>query len=437
MSSQKRVVITGLGPICSLGAGCRQVWQNLRAGNTNRQTHNQIIRDEECFSFPLQMVPEQALAGITLPESARRVIKQKQEGESDADLKLLLSAIQLALADSRLRYDENANDIGLVFTHESPGVDKVMEKMFTLATELIYNPSKLARLAGIGAICENLVSQVGQNVYEMQSFIYLYFVAKAFNLHGYSLYVNNACASGLFAIEAAAKQIRAGNSSVMVVVGGDHPTFFTKYLWFKKMGLYAKDGEMRPFDRKRRGIVLGDGATAMIVEERDHAIQRGAQIYAEYLGGGFRLEGGHAVLPDINNPSYLEAVSDAFHTTSLAPSQVDLLVPHGVGTGLGDTCEADVITRAFGELPDTPLITAFKGYVGHNLGGSAMLESALLLLAMSHGMVPPTRNCDSPDPKLKIKPVHEWRSANLRIGMKIATGFAGYHAAALFQRECP
>jgi len=381
------------------------------------------------------MVPERALANVILPACAHSVIRQKQEGESDVDLKLLLSAIQLALTDSGLCYDEKTNDVGLVLTHESPGADKVMEKMFYLATDLIYNPSKLARFAGLAAICENLVNQVGQNVYEMQSFIYLYFAAKAFNLHGYSLYVNNACASGLFAIEAAAQRIRTGNSSVMVVVGGDHPTFFTKHLWFKKMGLYAKDGEMRPFDRKRRGIVLGDGATAMIVEEREHAIKRGAQIYAEYLGGGFRLEGGHAVLPDISSPSYLEAVSDAFHTTSLAPKQVDLLVPHGVGTGLGDTCEADVITKAFGDFPETPHITAFKGYVGHNLGGSAMLESALLLLAMSYGMVPPTRNCDSPDPKLRIKPVQEWRSANLQIGMKIATGFAGYHAAALFQRD--
>ena len=111
------------------------------------------------------MVPDQALARITLPASAHAVIRQKQEGESDVDLKLLLSAIQLALTDSGLRYDETTNDVGLVLTHESPGADRVMEKMFYLATDLIYNPSKLARFAGTAAICENLVNQVGQNVY--------------------------------------------------------------------------------------------------------------------------------------------------------------------------------------------------------------------------------------------------------------------------------
>ena len=359
MTLNKRVVITGLGPICSLGAGREQVWANLQAGKTNCCTYTQVLRDEDCFTYPLQLVPAQALSGVHNFPSACRVVRQKQGGETDADLKLLLSAIQLAVIDSGLTYDSKVNDVGLVLTHESPGVDKVMEKMFSLATDLVYNPSKLARLAGVGAICENLVGQVGQSVYEMQTFIYLYFVAKAFALHGYSLYVNNACASGLFAIEAAAKQIRTGGASAMVVVGGDHPTFFTKYLWFKKMGLYAKDGEMRPFDKNRRGIVLGDGATAMILEEQSHAVNRGARIYAEYLGGGFRLEGGHAVLPDPQNMSYFEALKEAFAKTGLSPNQIDILVPHGVGTGIGDTCEADVINRTFGEFSNGPLITAF------------------------------------------------------------------------------
>ena len=384
----KRVVVTGLGPICSLGAGAERVWANLRAGRTNLQTYTQVLREENCFRYPLQLVPDDAMVNVSLPDDACKVIRQKQDGDSDMDLRFILGSIHLALVDSGLTYDKQTNNVGLIFTHENPGVDKVMEKMFALASDLIYNPSKLTRLMGMTTIAEKLVKQVGQSVYEMQTFIYLYLVAKAFGLHGYSLYVNNACASGLFAMETAAEQIRSGRSSAMVVVGGDHPTFFTKHLWFKQMGLYAKDGEMRPFDKHRAGIVLGDGATAMILEDRDTAIDRGAVIYAEYLGGGFRLEGGHAVLPDPKNASYLEAVNDSFQQTKLKPSDVDLLVPHGVGTGIGDSCEADVITRTFGEFPSSPLITAFKGYVGHNLGGSALLESALLLLSMRHSLIP-------------------------------------------------
>ena len=240
MSGDARVVITGLGPICSLGVGREQVWNNLRAGKTNLQSFTQVLHGEDCFTYPLQIVPEADMASVTLPEKACQVVRQKRDGDSDIDLRFALGAIHLALEDSGLTYNPETNNVGLVFTHENPGVDKVLEKIFAIAGDLVFNPSKLARLAGMSKVSETLVKQVGQSVYEMQTFIYLYLVAKAFNLHGYSLYVNNACASGLFAIESAARQIRAGGSSAMVVVGGDHPTFFTKYLWFKQMGLYAR-----------------------------------------------------------------------------------------------------------------------------------------------------------------------------------------------------
>ena len=383
----------------------------------------------------MQVVPDQSLSSVRLSETAQRVIRQKNEGETNADLRFLIGAAQLAIEDSRLTYDPACNNIGLILTHECPGVDKVMEKIFEVAGEIVAKPGVIARHLSMAKIADMLVKKVGTDVYEMQTFIFLYLVAKAFNLHGHSLYVNNACASGLFAIESAARQIRNGGSSAVVVVAGEHPQFFTKQFWFKQMGLYAMDGEMRPFDKTRRGIVLGDGATGLVLEERDHAIQRGAKIYAEYLGGGFRLEGGHAVLPNVKDPTYLEAVNEALCGAGVKPENIDLLVPHGVGTSLGDTCEADVITRVFGEFPYKPRITAFKGYVGHNLGGSALLETVLLLLSMDNSAIPPTRNCQTPDPALKLEPVREWTPANIDIAMKIATGFAGYHAAAVFGKN--
>src|SRR5439155_25533543 len=125
-----------------------------------------------------------------------------------------------------------------------------------------------------------------------------------------------------------------------------------------------------PFAKNRSGIVFGDGASAVVMEDRDSAKARGAHIYAEYVAGGFRVEGGHPVMPDRRNPAYLQAVLEALHRSNLGPENIDVLFPHGVGTGIGDAFEAEVITHVFGKFPKRPPVTAFKGYVGHNLGGS-------------------------------------------------------------------
>jgi 3-oxoacyl-(acyl-carrier-protein) synthase len=415
--------------------GSKEVWDNLKHDKVNLRAHTQVLMGQDCLTYPVHLVPDQELRSVQLSKCARDVIQQKHEGGSDIDLRFLLGAIHLALTDSGLSYDPEDNEVGLVLTHENPGVDRVMEKMFTLAGDLINKPSVLTHHMGVAQIAETLVKRVGQSVYEMQTFIYLYLAAKAFNFHGFSLFINNACASGLFALEAAVGQIRGGGSPAVVVAAGDHPLFFTKYLWFKQMGLYAKDGEMGPFSKDRHGLSLGDGASAVVLEDRERALARGAAIYAEYINGGFRLEGGHPVLPSRHSTAYLRAMNEALSKSNLEASDIDVLCPHGVSTVIGDVCEADVITRVFGEFPRRPLITAMKGYVGHNLGGSALLETILLLLSMRHGEIPPARNCREPDPKLKLTPVSKWTQCDIRTAMKMATGFAGYHAAVVLKRD--
>jgi 3-oxoacyl-(acyl-carrier-protein) synthase len=431
----RRVVITGLGPLCSLGIGKAPVWENLLHKKTNLELHTEFIGDDEIDSYHIHKVNDFDVKRMDFSPETWRVINEKQEGLEDMDFLYLLTAVHLALRDSRLTYDWQNNQIGLVLTHENPGMDRFLGKILQLAGDVIKDTPRQLQKMNRAQIADYMVRQLGTNVYEMQTFIYLFFIAKAMGIHGYSLFINNACASGLFAIEAAAQHIHAGTCPAVVVAAGDYPLFFTKYLWFKQMGLYAKDGLMKPFSKNRNGIVFGDGAAAVVMEDREHAISRGATIYAEYLSGGFSLEGGHIVIPNLNSRYYHRALTYALHAAGITTGEVDLLCPHGVSTSIGDRYEAQVITDVFGKYQERPFITAFKPYVGHNLGGSALIETILLLLALHYNTVPPTINCDEPDPKLGLEPVRGLINIELTTAVKISNGFAGYDSAAVFRKN--
>jgi 3-oxoacyl-[acyl-carrier-protein] synthase II len=264
--------------------------------------------------------------------------------------------------------------------------------------------------------------------------MYLYFVAKTFSIHGYSLFTNNACASGLFALESAARQIKYGESNVVLLASGDVANTMFKHLWFKEQGLYAEDGKMKPFSKKADGIVLGDGASAMVLEELSHALNRKAHIYAEYLGGGFSLEGWKVTMPRIGSLTYQRTLESSLRKSNLRPEDIDLINPHGVAIKVTDSYEAKAITDIFGKNQKKPLITAFKPYIGHNLGGCGILESIILLLSLEEKLILPTLNCDEIEPKHKIELVRELVPCSPNIAMKLSCGFAGYNAAAIFRK---
>jgi 3-oxoacyl-[acyl-carrier-protein] synthase II len=265
--------------------------------------------------------------------------------------------------------------------------------------------------------------------------MYLYFLTKVFSIHGYSLFTNNACASGLFALESAARQIQCGESSIVLLAAGDVANTMFKHSWFKRQGLYSEDGKIKPFSKKADGIVLGDGASAIILEELNHALNRKAHIYAEYLGGGFSLEGWKVTLPKIGSLSYQKAIESSLKRANLKPQDIDLISPHGVAIKVTDGYEAKAITDIFGKNSRKPLITAFKPYVGHNLGGSALLEIVVLLLSLEKNLIPPTLNCEEIDPKYDIELVKELTYCSLNTAMKLSCGFAGYNGAVAFRKH--
>jgi 3-oxoacyl-[acyl-carrier-protein] synthase II len=237
----------------------------------------------------------------------------------------------------------------------------------------------------------------------------------------------------LYALEAAAQMIKCGQTSTVVVAASDYTEIY-KYLWFRDIGLYSSDGKIRPFCKDSNGLVFGDGGVGIVMEDMEHAQNRNADIYAEYLGGGFRLEGWKVTTPQIGSDSYQKAILKAFNQSGINKDEIDLLVPHGVGSQAIDYYESKAITDIFGVNPEKPLITAFKPYIGHNLGGSALLEAAVLLLSLKNGVVPPTLNCENVNPAFKIEPVKERLETKINAAMKICCAFAGFNSAVVFRR---
>ncbi len=425
----KRIAITGIGPISSIGIGKEKLWKNLLKGQINVEKESFFADKEVWDSFYIHKVKNFNIKDFEIDPNVLDYIREWKNGEEIPDLYYLLAAVSLALRDSQLT--SNSADLALVLAHENlnlmPMALKMSERAFDILTD--ENTSKISRKV----FYERLLNDCLKTGYDAQTFMGLFHVAKAFNIHNYSLFINNACASGLYALEAASDIIQSSKSKIVVVAVSDHPDIY-KYIWFRDIGLYSKDGIIRPFCKDSNGLVFGDGGIALVLEELEHARMRKVPVYAEYLGAGFSLEGWKVTTPQIGSNSYQQAIAQAIERSQVNKNEIDLLCPHGVGSQPIDYYEAKAITDTFGINPKKPLITTFKPYVGHNLGGSALLETAIMLLSLKNNVVLPTLNYMHPDAKFNIGLVKEKTKATLSTAMKICCAFAGYNTAAIFRK---
>lgn len=431
MPKNKRVAITGLGPISSIGIGKDALWKGIIEGRTNVKLEKFFVEDELWDKYYLHKIDHFNIHDFGINKDRLNDIKDWKEGEEIIDLNYLIAAVKLALDDSNSDYELEDNEIALVLAHENIGLMPFGMKVSDIAYELLINKTK----ADISKkdFFDKLYRGFLKSGYDIQAFADLFHIAKVFNIHNYSLFINNACASGLYAIEAASQIIKNNQAKTVVIAASDHPEIY-KYIWFRDLKIYSQDGIIRPFCKDSNGLAFGDGGVGLVLEELEHARKRNAPIYAEYLGGGFDLEGWKITTPQIGSESYQRAISKALKQGNINKEEIDLLCPHGVGSQPIDYYESRAVTDVFGSSVQRPLITAFKPYVGHNLGSSALLETAMLLLSLNNNIAPPTLNYEKPDPKFNISLVREKIKTELKTVMKICCAFAGYNAAAIFRR---
>ncbi len=431
MDKKQRIVITGIGPISSVGIGRENFWQGILNKKINIELEECYLDGELWDKFYYHKVKDFDITKFGIEQSKLDDIRDWKEGEEITDLNYLIAAVKLALDDSGLNYDNENNGIGLVLAHENLGLMPFGFKISHLAYEMLIGKkeSEISKKD----FCDGFYGKFLKSGYDIQTFADLFHIARVFNVHEYSLFINNACASGLYALESASQIIRSNQARRVVVAASDNPEIY-KYLWFRDLGIYAKDGLLKPFAKDSNGLVFGGGGIGIVMEPLEDAQKRGANIYAEYLGGGFDLEGWKITVPQIGSKSYQQAMIKALEQSAVSTDNIDLICPHGVGSNPIDYYEAKAINEVFGANLTKTLVTTFKPYVGHNLGGSALLEAAILLLSLKNNIIPETLNCEKTDPRFNVNLVQEQTKKILKTVMKICCAFAGFNAAAVFKK---
>ena len=248
----------------------------------------------------------------------------------------------------------------------------------------------------------------------------------------------SACSTGLHSIGEAAWMIKRGDADVMIAGGTDAPICGLPMAGFDSMHAMSRRNDepqkaSRPFDKDRDGFVFGEGAGVLVLEEYEHALARGAKIYAELVGYGLTADAHHITTPNTEGPAYCMRM--AIDQAGINPRDIDYLNAHGTSTVLGDVNETKAIKEVFGEHAKNLLISSSKSMIGHLFGGAGGMESVLTVLALHHQVVAPTINLDNPDPECDLDYcANTAREKTIRYAMKNSFGFGGTNGSLIFKK---
>ncbi|TDC85955.1 hypothetical protein E1193_01235 [Micromonospora sp. KC606] len=419
----RQVVITGLGVVSAAGIGIDSTWRTIEKAPPCAEVVELPSAREEDRKFKVFVAPDYRIADIT--ETYVDGAQLEREGiDQQRDIKHLVAATGLAIDDAGLRStsDLDLREIGLVVADEHPGVERLARTLYGSVADVTTTPLH----PGYGDLSEQ--------IFALNTFLAPYLVARALHIGGECAFVNSACASGLTAIDNAATQIRLGRSPLAIAAASDDPLSSGKFRWFADMHLYATDGVPRPFDTATSGTVFGDGGAAVVLEDEEHARRRGARIYGRLLGAGFTQDGWRISAPNPASANQARSIRRALHEAEIDAESIDAIVPHGTGISMIDNYEIRTIRELWPDRRKQPVCLPLKPFVGHNLGGSSLLETALLLKAMKERRVPAVRATEP-----AVVPAHgldlptTWSSKVIRHAVKTAVGFGGFYGAIVLE----
>ena len=408
----RRVVITGVGLVSSLGLNVRTFWDNVKRGKSGIS----LIESFDASDFPVRIAgeikgfnPLDYLDGRT----ARRIDRFCQFG--------LVSAME-AVEDSGLDLDrEDRTAIGVMVGSGIGGLYEI-EAQHTRLIE--KGPSKISPFM-IPKLMVNAAS--GQ-------------ISIHFSLNGPNSAVATACASASNAIGHAFDIIRHDRADVMLCGGAEAAVTQLGVAGFIAMNAVSRRNEeptraSRPFDLRRDGFVIGEGAGILILEELGRAKKRGAKIYAEVAGYGMSGDGYHIAAPEPEGKGAILSIKQALKDSGLAKSDISYINAHGTGTPLGDIAETIAIKAVFGDDARTLAVSSTKSMIGHLLGASGGPELIATALALGEGVIPPTINLEEKDPRCDLDYVpNEAREQKLTAAMSNSFGFGGHNASLVIMR---
>ena len=409
---KKRVVVTGLGLITPLGLGVETSWQNLVNGKSG-------IR--KISSFDVSAFPTQ-IAGEVVNFNPEDYIEPKEMKKMDRFIHFAVAAATLAFNDSGLKItDSNSDRVGVLVGSGMGGLHAI-EYYHSVLLE--KGPRRITPFF-IPMLTINLAA--GQ-------------ISIKFGAKGPNSAISTACATGSHSIGDAFKIIQRGDADAVIAGGTEAVITPMAVGGFNAMrAISTRNDEpekaSRPFDVDRDGFVIGEGAGIIILESLQHAMDRGARIYAEIVGYGMTADAYHITSPSPGGEGAARCMTLALKDSGIGHSEVDYINAHGTSTKYGDELESQAIKAVFGEHAYKVAISSTKSMMGHLLGAAGGVEAVISVLSIVNDMALPTINLDNPDPECDLDYIpHKARKMKINYALSNSFGFGGTNACLLFKK---
>jgi 3-oxoacyl-[acyl-carrier-protein] synthase II len=408
--SKRRVVVTGLGLITPVGIGVAESWANI----INGQSGIGKITKFDCSAFPSQVAGEvknfDPLAYIP-PKDARRM---------DTFIQFGIAAGIEAFKDSGIEVnDSNSERIGVSVGSGIGGINLIE------ATGEVFDEGGVRKVSPF-FIPGTIINMISGNLSIM------------LNLKGPNISIVTACTTGTHSIGDAARIIEYGDADVMLAGGSESAITELSVAGFSSAKALSSRNDdpktaSRPWDKDRDGFVIGEGAGVMVLEEYEHAKQRGAKIYAELSGYGMSADAYHITAPNMDGPR--RSIMNALKNAQVNTDNVQYINAHGTSTPLGDLNETNAIKASFGNYAKKLVVNSTKSMTGHLLGGAGGIESVFTVLAIHNQISPPTINIFNQDPECDLDYcANEARSMKIEVALKNNFGFGGTNGSLVFKR---
>ena len=414
----RRVVVTGLGAVSPIGNDVPTMWENAKNGVSGAGP----ITHFDAYLFKTQFACEVKGFDATVAMDRRELRK------FDVATHFGVAAAVEAVNDSGLDFEKvDRNRVGVIFGEGIGGLTTLEDEVRTF----VLNQESGPRFSPFTII--KMISDMTTGLISIR-----------YGLKGPNYVTTSACASSSNAIIDACDQIRLGRADVIISGGAEAAICNTGVGAFNAMHALSvrnddPKGASRPFSKSRDGFVIAEGAASLVLEEYEHAVARGAKIYAEIVGTGLTADAYHITAPHPEGEGAYRVMKAALEEAGLPLESVDYINVHGTSTYAGDIAEAKAIKTLFGEHAYNLNISSTKSMTGHLLGGAGALEAVLTVLAVKHNVIPPTINHaeDDEDPEIDYRMNFTFNKAQERevnVALSNTFGFGGHNASIAFKK---
>lgn len=409
----QRVVVTGMGVMTALGRDLETFWGNLMEGKSGVS----LVESMDVSEYSTK------IAASIKDFNPEDYLDKKEARRMDRFVQLAVATSLSAVKDAGLTIGENA-DPERVGVYVGSGIGGLLtwEEQHTILLE--KGPKRVSPFF-IPMMIANMAS--GQ-------------ISMVTGAKGPNSTAVTACATGTHSIGDSFRIIRNGEADVMIC-GGAEATIsqmgMAGFCALRAMSTRNEEPERasRPFDLDRDGFVMGEGSGILVIESLEHALKRGARIYAEVVGYGMSADAHHMTDPSPGGEGAARCMANAIRSAGLEPGDVNYINAHGTSTGVGDKAETAAVKRVFGNYAYQVPVSSTKSMTGHLLGAAGGVEAVILALTIVNSMIPPTINLENPDPECDLDYVpNKPRPADVRVAMSNSFGFGGHNATIILQK---